>query len=225
MFIRCPFCHASVSVLWYPFHRLKHIRPLDDGQMTDHITVPPKERYPGPLDDVPQWYTHPACGGGTGMPEEIIRSYLANPMLYDDASFCTGCNGYIDARELFWDETGQSLRAYNDDLRADYIQRTYGVDARDPATPVVVTPPAAKRIEAMAQAKRLTGACVVRVALKRGAPALQIHNESALRPEEHLLTRSGGLDVAIPKEQVEQLRGTVVTCRPPDEKKLIFRTV
>jgi hypothetical protein len=40
------------------------------------------------------------------MPEEIIRSYLANPFLYGGGSFCWGCNDYVQEAELFWTETG-----------------------------------------------------------------------------------------------------------------------
>ncbi|MFI8523330.1 hypothetical protein ACIGB8_02725 [Promicromonospora sukumoe] len=52
------------------------------------------------------------------MPEEIVRSYLANPFLYGDRSFCTGCGDYVSKAELCWIETRQPLREYFDALRA-----------------------------------------------------------------------------------------------------------
>jgi len=123
LFIECPFCHKQVFRLWYSFHRARHTALLDDGQMTDHITVAEHERYVGSLEGVPQVYYHPACGEETGMPEEIIRSYLANPFLYNDCTFCTGCNDYVPAAEVFWIETGQSLDEYTLQLQRAYLQR------------------------------------------------------------------------------------------------------
>jgi hypothetical protein len=57
------------------------------------------------------------------MPEEIIRSYLADPFLYNDQSFCTGCQRYVSTDELFWHGTSQSLTEYTKQLRVDYIKR------------------------------------------------------------------------------------------------------
>jgi hypothetical protein len=37
------------------------------------------------------------------MPEKIIRSYLKNPFLYNDTSFCCGCGKYVNEGELIWD--------------------------------------------------------------------------------------------------------------------------
>ena len=123
LFIGCPFCHQQIFRLWYSFHTARHTALLDDGQMTDHITVAEHERYLGPLDGVPQVYYHPLCEEETGMPEEIIRSYLANPFLYNDTTFCTGCNDYVLESEVFWTETGQSLAEYKEQLQQAYLQR------------------------------------------------------------------------------------------------------
>lgn len=125
LFIRCQFCHKLVFRPFYKRHRAKHTTRLADGQMTDHISVHPSGRYQGPLDDVPRSYVHSVCGGGTGMPEEIIRSYLVNPFLYSDHSFCCGCNDYVSKSELFWQETGESLADYDEGLRQEYL-RKYG---------------------------------------------------------------------------------------------------
>src|SRR5262245_33603570 len=124
-FIRCPFCHRLVFRLWYARHEAKHTELLPDGQMTEHITLPPKARFQGSLDDIPREYRHSRCGGGTGMPEEIIRSYLANPFLYSTASFCCDCEDYVPIEELFWVETGQSLADYFKELQ-DNHRRMHG---------------------------------------------------------------------------------------------------
>ncbi|GIG20752.1 hypothetical protein Cch01nite_14760 [Cellulomonas chitinilytica] len=81
------------------------------------MTLSPAARYEGSLVGVPCVYVHRACGAYTTMPVEIIRSYLANPFLYGDETFCAGCSDYVPHRDCFW-ETGQSLQAYFDALRA-----------------------------------------------------------------------------------------------------------
>jgi len=125
LLIRCGFCHKLVFRPLYARHRAQHTKRLPDGQMTDHITVQPDGRFRGSLEGVPRGYRHPRCGVATGMPEEIIRSYLANPFLYSSGSFCCGCNDYVPYGELFWVETGQSLADYFRDLQNEY-RRTHG---------------------------------------------------------------------------------------------------
>ncbi len=133
LYVRCAFCHQPVFRLFYFLHRLKHTKRLADGQMTDHITVQPTNRYQGSLDGIPRGYVHPLCGVATGMPEEIIRSYLANPFLYNNNSFCCGCNTYICQDQLFWTETGESLDGYFRQLQEEYL-RTHG---KPPPRPLV----------------------------------------------------------------------------------------
>jgi hypothetical protein len=120
---RCPFCHQDISVVLFDAHVAEHTRLREDGQMTDHVTVAPEERFQGDLAGVPQWYRHQKCGAVTGMPEEIIRSYLADPFLYNDSTFCTGCGNYPHQSEFVWVETGENLHAYNRRLRLEYVQR------------------------------------------------------------------------------------------------------
>lgn len=115
---KCPFCHAAVLDAEFESHLAEHTKLRPDGQMTDHVTERPDNRYAGSLDNIPRAYRHPKCGVATGMPEEIIRSYLVNPFLYSDGSFCCGCNDYISTRELFWVETGESLYAYQHGLQS-----------------------------------------------------------------------------------------------------------
>ena len=121
MLVRCPFCHRLILRPWLARHEAKHTRRQPDGQMNDHVTVHPQGRHQGSLEGVPKVYHHPKCGGATGMPEKIIRSYLANPFLYGDRSFCTGCGDYVPTEELFWTETGQNMAEYNERLRQDYL--------------------------------------------------------------------------------------------------------
>ena len=59
------------------------------------------------------------------MPEEIIRSYLVDPFLYNETSFCTGCGTYVPTAELFWQETNESLKAASYRRKAEFIQRNH----------------------------------------------------------------------------------------------------
>jgi hypothetical protein len=60
------------------------------------------------------------------MPEEIVRSYLVNPFLYNSRTFCCGCNNYVESRELIWRETGESLEAYRKNLQEAYVKKHGG---------------------------------------------------------------------------------------------------
>jgi hypothetical protein len=133
LFVRCAFCHKLIFRPLYRSHRTKHTTRRPDGQMTDHITVQPEGRYQGSLQGVPRGYRHPRCGVVTGMPEEIVRSYLANPFLYGGGSFCCGCNDYVPYGELFWAETGQCLADYFRQLQGEYLR----VHGRRPPKPEV----------------------------------------------------------------------------------------
>lgn len=120
--MQCPFCHKEVWGLVYPFHQLLHTR-RSDGQQQDHVTLPPSERDPRSLAGVPQVYYHPKCGVATQMPEEIIRSYLKNPFRYNSTTFCCGCKGYVQDREVFWVETKQRVSEYMQALQQEAKER------------------------------------------------------------------------------------------------------
>ena len=118
--VRCPYCHQDVDRASFPAHEAEHLKPRPDGQQNEYVTLPPEEREQGDLTDVPQVYVHKKCGGATGMPEEIIRTYLKNPYTYlADQTFCTGCGRHVPLRECFWTETGEDLQTYTDRLRAE----------------------------------------------------------------------------------------------------------
>jgi hypothetical protein len=117
--VRCQFCHEYVDQAKYDAHRARHVRQKADGQQTDYVTLPPSERDRRPLDGVPRVYVHRVCGACTGMPEDIIRSYLKNPFLYSaDRTFCTGCGEHVPLSECEWTETGEDLQSYTDRLRS-----------------------------------------------------------------------------------------------------------
>jgi hypothetical protein len=117
--VRCPYCHKYFDEAAFPAHEAEHLKKRPDGQQTDYATLPEEERAQGDLAGVPKVYVHRKCGVATGMPEEIIRSYLKNPFMYmADRTFCCGCNRHVPFRECVWAETGEDLQSYMDKLRA-----------------------------------------------------------------------------------------------------------
>ncbi|MBI1248885.1 hypothetical protein GC197_13720 [bacterium] len=117
---RCEYCHEYIPNSEYYSHIEKHMEIREDGQQTDYATLPPEERAAmEELENAPRWYRHQKCGQVTGMPEEIIQTYLANPWFYlSDKTFCTGCNTHVRQEECVWEETGENLQVYTDRLRA-----------------------------------------------------------------------------------------------------------
>jgi hypothetical protein len=115
---RCRFCHEYVDDANYAAHEAEHMKTRPDGQQSEYVTLPPEEREQGDLTGVPTVYVHLKCGAATGMPEEIVRSYLQNPWLYlADRTFCTGCGVHVPFRECKWVDTGEDLQTYTDRLR------------------------------------------------------------------------------------------------------------
>jgi TPR repeat protein len=132
--VRCPFCHKDIDEGAYPAHRAEHIKARPDGQQTDYVTLPEEEREQGDLAGVPRVYIHRTCRAATGMPEEIIRSYLKNPYLYSaDRTFCCGCGTHVPLRECVWRETNEDLQSYTDKLRAANPQMKSDRVPEDPA--------------------------------------------------------------------------------------------
>jgi hypothetical protein len=118
--VHCPFCHADVESAAYSAHEAEHLKLRPDGQQAEYVTLPAEQRHDGSLEGVPQVYQHKKCGELTGMPEEIIRSYLNNPYLYlADRTFCCGCGKHVPFRECVWIDTGEDLQTYSDKLRAE----------------------------------------------------------------------------------------------------------
>lgn len=121
--LRCPFCHELISRRSYDQHIQQHTELRSDGQMQDHVTLPPEQRHEGSLEEIPSVYHHQRCGQCTKMPDEIIRSYLKNPFLYNNSTFCAGCGAYFHTQEFRWVDTGETLYDYNQNLQAEYRRR------------------------------------------------------------------------------------------------------
>jgi hypothetical protein len=116
----CDYCHQYIPRAQMSAHVAEHLKLQPDGQHTDYATLPLDERASEKeLADAPKWYKHTKCGEVTGMPDEIIQTYLANPWFYlADRTFCTGCGKHVRQRECVWEETGEDLQTYTDRLRA-----------------------------------------------------------------------------------------------------------
>lgn len=119
--IRCEFCHLWVTFEEREAHIQEHLRLRLDGQQNEYVTLPPEKWYQGTIEDAPKVYRHLRCGGCTGMPVEIIRTYLKDPFAYSDFTYCSGCREHVPCRELVWVETGENMQTYNNRLRANYL--------------------------------------------------------------------------------------------------------
>jgi hypothetical protein len=211
MFVRCPFCHKLVLRWLYNRHEQKHTRRRDDGQMAEHATASPAQRFSGPLDQVPQAYTHLKCGVITRMPEDIIRSYLVNPLMYTDSSFCCGCGRYVFSGELIWQETGEQVVDYMGRLRAEYLQRTYGVFPLDKQQ-VFVTPRAAQALHQVARSQGLSAPYYLAIELSDGAAEVIYTADLATtwNPRVETKFKSAGVEILIRRDQVEAIGSLVV---------------
>ena len=129
--VRCQFCHVHVPSGQYDQHVQQHLALGPDGQQNEYATLPPEQRVVSPeFESAPRWYRHRKCGEVTGMPEEIIQTYLQDPWFYSDKTFCTGCGQHVPQSECVWEETGEDLQTYNDKLRAAKPQLRPGLPKR-----------------------------------------------------------------------------------------------
>jgi len=116
--VRCEYCHEHIPRSEYSSHVEAHLKARSDGQQTDYATLPPEDRESVDFESAPRWYRHKTCGAVTGMPEEVIQTYLANPWFYlSDKTFCSGCNTHVRQGECTWEGTGEDLQVYTDRLR------------------------------------------------------------------------------------------------------------
>lgn len=117
---RCQYCHDYISNEDYDEHVKEHRALRPDGQHTDYATLPQEERdVTVDISREPRWYLHNKCGIVTGMPEEIIHTYMTNPWFYlADRTYCCGCLKHVPHSECVWEETGENLQAYTNRLRA-----------------------------------------------------------------------------------------------------------
>jgi Fe-S cluster assembly iron-binding protein IscA len=230
LFVRCPFCHKLVFRFWYRRHEAKHTERRPDGQMNDHITLPPTDRHDGALAGVPRGYRHPRCGVVTAMPDDIIRSYLVNPFLYSGGSFCCGCSDYMPYEELYWQETGQCLAEYFKQLQEEYI-RTHRLnepetlqqtiaEARKRRKPgitdktelVMVTPAAAAKLRQVAKECGNPKTWYLRVTMKApmitlGAANYKLDVDVVMDPGKDVVGQSQGIKTVVAKEHAELIRG------------------
>mgnify|MGYP001088276715 CR=1 FL=1 len=125
LFTFCRVCHEQVFTPTYRTHYQEHTKVRQDGQMEGHLNLPDDEKYQGSLEEVPQTYYHATCDNYTIMPDHVVRSYLADPFLYSNFSYCAGCGQYPYWGNLTWKETGESLQTYFEDLQNKALK---GVD-------------------------------------------------------------------------------------------------
>ena len=119
IFKRCEFCHKYVFSLGFDAHVEKHLRLREDGQQTVYATLPEEQRrgVERAFRKAPRWYKHDVCGEVTGMPDEIIKTYLVDPWFYNHMTYCCGCENHVPESECYWTETGQNVADYKNELK------------------------------------------------------------------------------------------------------------
>ncbi len=220
MFVQCPFCHKRVLRWFYGWHQRKHTERRPDGQMSEHVTRAPPQRYQGSLEGVPQAYRHDRCGVTTRMPEEIIRSYLVDPLLYNDGTFCCGCGTYVYSGYLTWVETGETVLDYMGRLRAEHLARELGTPAAELLRRrVLVTPRAARAIGRLAAEARVPEPYYLTLGCSREGVEVRYGVDLApgYDPQRETVLESSGVRVVVAKAQAEDLSGTVVDYREGPE--------
>jgi Fe-S cluster assembly iron-binding protein IscA len=220
MFVRCPFCHKRILRWFYGWHQRKHTERRPDGQMSEHITQAPQQRYQGSLAGVPQAYHHDRCGVTTRMPEEIIRSYLVDPLLYNDGSFCCGCGTYVFSGYLTWEETGEVVLDYMGRLRAEYLARAFKTSPAELVQRrVIVTPRAAGAIGKLAAEMKLPEPYYFFLGSSRAGLEVQysVNLVPTWDPGREAQLESSGVRVVVEKRQLEDLFGTIVDYREGPE--------
>ena len=227
MFVECPFCHKRILKILYSSHVQKHTRLKDDGQMEDHISMPESERYAGSLAGIPRSYYHPKCGVQTGMPEFIIRSYLANPYLYNDFTFCGGCGDYVHHSEVFWVETNESLLDYHARLRNEFgpppekkMEEHYEIKQG-----VSLSFAAGNAIRKILDRGTFPVDAVVRVLVNRNLTTgtnYELEIENGPQPNDALYM-SERVKLVVDRSLVDFLRGTVIDYEVSQEGRAGFR--
>lgn len=209
-FIECPFCHKSVFRWFYSWHEKGHTARRPDGQMNEHVTLAPEERFEGSLEGIPQAYRHSKCGVVTGMPEEIIRTYLVAPLTYNDSSFCCGCGDYVVGSELIWIDTGESVMGYMSRLRAEHLQSKFGIDPA--ACEIVLTPGTPEAIHSIVMQQRLPTPFYL--ALEMVQREQDVHYKVDIAherdPKIEDIIELPGIQVLIRKDQRKRLKGTLI---------------
>ena len=207
-FIECPFCHKSVFRWFYSGHESGHTERRADGQMNEHVTLAPEKRFEGSLDGVPQAYRHAKCGVATGMPEEIIRTYLVDPLTYNDSSFCCGCSNYVNSSDLFWMETNESVMSYMSRLRSEHVRTRYGIDSS--RAEITFTPEAIRQLRSIQAQVGQPSYLVLRLIQLEMDVNYKLDMIPHWDQEVDDLVRQTEMDVVVRKDQRKRLKGTIV---------------
>ncbi|MBX7104297.1 MAG: hypothetical protein K1X57_09450 [Gemmataceae bacterium] len=101
-----------------PPDAIQKAKPWPEKRQELFPKLPPHQRYQGSLEGVPRVYFNAKFNAATQMPEDVIRSYLADPYMYNDWVWCTGMDDNARQADLVWVETGEPLNVYFDKLRA-----------------------------------------------------------------------------------------------------------
>jgi hypothetical protein len=202
-------CHRWILRWFYRSHEKKHTELRSDGQQSEHVTAPPEDRFSGPLDQVPQGYVHSVCGVVTRMPEEIIRTYLVNPMTYSDGSFCCGCAQYVDSSQLVWHETGEKVMDYMGQLRLRYLRETLGMALPDRPRGIVLTTRAEQELKKILSSAG--GPAFIALSMAEpGSPNFKLDIASSIQKRLETVIPISGIEFVVPKPLATRLSGVVI---------------
>lgn len=167
-------------------------------------------KHDGSLEGVPSIHTHRLCGASTLIDEEVLRGYLALPLLAEDQVYCAGCRDHFHAGEFTWDATGESVLDYLGRLRRDYLRRVYSLRLMDRTGGVIVLPAAATVLKAHAKQRRWDKFYLSLKLLLDGSFAVQLVDVRHRVTETHI---DAAVPIVLERDQVARMQGLVVEHR------------
>lgn len=151
----------------------------------------------------------------TTMPEEIVRTYLVNPFIYGDATFCCGCSRYVNSWELIWPETGENVHSYMTRLRRDFLRVHFDLNVPEYPQSLIVTPPALKKLKEYIRELNDLSAVVILSASGTDARDVQLGRRVGIDLEKESLVELSGILFAVRRADVATLPGCVISYHEP----------
>jgi hypothetical protein len=130
MFKVCPICQQQVPVYEWAVHELQHRGAMQSATGAHAHSGPAALPTQQAAAKAPRIYHHPRCGHATALPDAAVYAQLQDPFRSSDQAYCSGCQGYVQTSELFWEGTSESLLASDRRQKAEYI-RAHGLNPSD----------------------------------------------------------------------------------------------
>lgn len=130
MFKQCPVCQQQVPVYEWAVHEMQHRGQPPKPPLRQAHSGPASLPLQQAVAKAPRIYHHPRCGHATALPEAAVYAQIQDPFCGGDLAYCSGCKGYINTSELFWEGTSESLLSSDRRQKAEYI-RSHALDPGD----------------------------------------------------------------------------------------------